>query len=114
MPFTRGISTHPSPGPDRPRCSSDLISQSIALVRRKPFGGFEDLLLNFKCQFIDPQILKARYLLAHFHFLSVATSALHPRSSVACPPAGALPARRSYRPEGRPLSPSRRFFRARG
>lgn len=72
----------------------DLISQSIALFRWKPLGGFEDFLLDFKCQSVDSQILKARYLLAHF--VSVLRSQLLPSSafglplSVRCPPSSVI------------------------
>jgi hypothetical protein len=53
-------------GSDGPRCPSDLVSEGISLLRWKPFRRFEYLLLNFKCQLIDPQVFEARNLLAHF------------------------------------------------
>jgi len=56
----------------------------MALFYWKTFGGCEDFLLEFKRQFIDPQVLKARYLLAHFISLvsQLSPATLRPPSSV--------------------------------
>src|SRR6476620_8132459 len=49
----------------RSRRSPDLIRKSITLFYWKLFRCFEDFLLKFKYQLVNPQVLEARYPFRH-------------------------------------------------
>src|SRR6266849_8461009 len=60
-------------GAYRPRSSSDLVRQREALSCWELFRGFKDFLLKVKSQLINPQLLKAGYLLSHSYLPSSVT-----------------------------------------